>query len=187
MKPLFSLKNLIIQKESETGVRQWHFDRGQAIALMSATAVVLGAFLFLSADLLSSYLYEKRLSEFKSNYTHVANNLKILLNRLEQIDEQMNKIEDKDKAVRTYAGMPEIDKDIRKLGIGGRSLESKRFSDNLAPAINKELAILEMDVEKLSREVNLELTSYGSIYDKVQEDIQRIVRIPSIRPVDGGY
>jgi len=187
MKPLFSLKNLIIQKESETGVRQWHFDRGQAIALMSATAVVLGAFLFLSADLLSSYLYEKRLSEFKSNYTHVANNLKILLNRLEQIDEQMNKIEDKDKAVRTYAGMPEIDKDIRKLGIGGRSLESKRFSDNLAPAINKELAILEMDVEKISREVNLELTSYGSIYDKVQEDIQRIVRIPSIRPVEGGY
>ena len=43
-----------------------------------------------------------------------------------------------------------------------------------------------MDVEKLSREVNLELTSYTSIYNKVQEDINRISKIPSIRPVEVG-
>ena len=53
--------------------------------------------------------------------------------------------------------MPIIDKDIRKLGVGGH-LADVNFSDNLAPIINKELSILEMDVEKLSREVNLELT-----------------------------
>ncbi|MBC8467353.1 MAG: peptidoglycan DD-metalloendopeptidase family protein [Candidatus Marinimicrobia bacterium] len=99
----------------------------------------------------------------------------------------MNKIEEKDKAIRTYAGMPEIDQDIRKLGIGGRALDSKSFSDNLAPAVNKELSILELDVERLSREINLELTSYESIYEKVQEDISRISKIPSIRPVEGGY
>ena len=49
------------------------------------------------------------------------------------------------------------------------------------------MAILELDVEKLSREVNLELNSYSSIYEKVQEDIQRISMIPSIRPVEEGY
>ena len=53
--------------------------------------------------------------------------------------------------------------------------------------INKELATLELDVEKLSREVNLELNSYSSIYEKVQEDIRRIAMIPSIRPVEEGY
>jgi|TARA_B100000029_G_scaffold183244_1_gene180823 murein DD-endopeptidase MepM/ murein hydrolase activator NlpD len=187
MKHPLSSKNFIFQKETESGVRQWHFNKNQAIALMSVTAVVLTAFLFLTADFLSNYLYEKRLSEFRSNYTNVANNLELLRTRLEQIDQQMDKIEEKDKAVRTYAGMPEIDQDIRKLGIGGRSLESKIFSDNLAPAVNKELSILEMDVERLSREVNLELNSYESIYAKVQEDISRIAKIPSIRPVDGGY
>jgi murein DD-endopeptidase MepM/ murein hydrolase activator NlpD len=44
-----------------------------------------------------------------------------------------------------------------------------------------------MDVERLSREVNFELSSYASIYDKVRDDIQRITHIPSIRPVNGGY
>ena len=46
---------------------------------------------------------------------------------------------------------------------------------------------MELDVEKLSREVNLELNSYSSIYEKVQEDIRRIAMIPSIRPVEEGY
>ena len=42
--------------------------------------------------------------------------------------------------------------------IGGHFSDVK-FSDNLAPIINKELSILEMNVEKLSREVSLELTA----------------------------
>ena len=103
-----------------------------------------------------------------------------------QINARFNKIEEKDNAIRTYAGMPIIDKDIRKLGVGGH-LSDVKFSDNLAPIINKELSILEINVEKLSREVSLELTSYNSIYNKVQEDINRISKIPSIRPVEGGY
>lgn len=187
MKRLFSLKNLIVQKESDYGVRQWHFNRNQATALISATSIVAIACVLMGADLFSKYLYEKRLEEFKSNYKNVANNLEVLRDRLELIDNNMTKIEDKDRAIRTYAGMPEIDKDIRKLGIGGRSLEAKKFTDNIAPVISDELALLELDVEKLSREVNLELSSYGTIYEKVQDDIKRITKIPSIRPVDGGF
>ena len=112
--------------------------------------------------------------------------LAYLKSKLNYLDSQINKIEEKDNAIRSYAGMPIIDKDIRKLGIGGH-LSDVKFSDNLAPIINKELSVLEMNVEKLSREVSLELTSYTSIYNKVQEDIKRISKIPSIRPVEGGY
>ena len=88
---------------------------------------------------------------------------------------------------RLHAGMPEIDRDIRSLGIGGYSLEDKLLGDNLAPAVMKELTDLEIDLGKLSREVNLELISYNSIYEKVKKNIKRIQNIPSIRPVDGGY
>ena len=184
---MFSLKNIIIQKESKRGVRQWHFDRNQAMTIISAITVIVGVSLFLIADLLSNYLYEKRLNDFKVNYVNVSKNLESLQERLIDLDSQIDKIEEKDNAVRTYAGMPIIDKDIRKLGIGGHSKNVGKFSDNLAPIINKELTMLEMNVEKLSREINLELSSYNSIYDKVQENIHRINRIPSIRPVEGGY
>lgn len=181
------LKNIIIQKESEDNVRQWHLNREQYIAMVSAIAILLGAFIFISAEYLGNHLYEKRLHKIKNNYVSVTKNLQILKERLNEIDENVNQIEEKDFAIRSYAGMPEIDKEIRKLGIGGRSIESAKIFDNFAPVINKELATLELDVEKLSREVNLELNSYSSIYEKVQEDIRRIAMIPSIRPVEEGY
>ena len=181
------LKNIIIQKESEDNVRQWHLNREQYIAMVSAIAILLGAFIFISAEYLGNYLYEKRLHKIKNNYVSITKNLQILKERLNEIDENVNQIEEKDLAIRSYAGMPEIDQEIRKLGIGGRSIESAKIFDNFAPAINKELATLELDVEKLSREVNLELNSYSSIYEKVQEDIRRIAMIPSIRPVEEGY
>ena len=181
------LKNIIIQKESEDNVRQWHLNREQYIAMVSAIAILLGAFIFISAEYLGNYLYEKRLHKIKNNYVTITKNLEILKERLNEIDENVNQIEEKDLAIRSYAGMPEIDQEIRKLGIGGRSIESAKIFDNFAPVINKELATLELDVEKLSREVNLELNSYSSIYEKVQEDIRRIAMIPSIRPVEEGY
>ena len=181
------LKNIIIQKESEDNVRQWHLNREQYIAMVSAIAILLGAFIFISAEYLGNHLYEKRLQKIKNNYVSITKNLQILKERLNEIDENVNQIEEKDLAIRSYAGMPEIDKEIRKLGIGGRSIESAKIFDNFAPVINKELATLELDVEKLSREVNLELNSYSSIYEKVQEDIRRIAMIPSIRPVEEGY
>lgn len=181
------LKNIIIQKESEDNVRQWHLNREQYIAMVSAIAILLGAFIFISAEYLGNHLYEKRLHKIKNNYVSITKNLQILKERLNEIDENVNQIEEKDLAIRSYAGMPEIDQEIRKLGIGGRSIESAKIFDNFAPVINKELATLELDVEKLSREVNLELNSYSSIYEKVQEDIRRISMIPSIRPVEEGY
>ena len=181
------LKNIIIQKESEDNVRQWHLNREQYIAMVSAIAILLGAFIFISAEYLGNHLYEKRLHKIKNNYVSITKNLQILKERLNEIDEHVDQIEEKDLAIRSYAGMPEIDKEIRKLGIGGRSIESAKIFDNFAPVINKELATLELDVEKLSREVNLELNSYSSIYEKVQEDIRRIAMIPSIRPVEEGY
>ena len=180
------MKNIIIQKESKTGVRQWHFDRTQALTFACIALIVFGVSLFFVSDQLSHYLYEKRLQEFRTNYVNVSKNLDSLKSKMNYLDSQIKKIEEKDNAIRTYAGMPIIDKDIRKLGIGGH-LSDLKFSDNLAPIINKELSILEMNVEKLSREVSLELTSYNSIYNKVQEDITRIRKIPSIRPVEGGY
>ena len=112
MKHPLSSKNYIIQRENERGVRQWHLNQNQALSLMTVTLLVMLAFLILTADFLSNYFYERRLSEFRSNYRNVASNLTLLQDRLKHIDQQINEIEKKDKAVRTYAGMPEIDQDI---------------------------------------------------------------------------
>lgn len=180
-------KNLIIQTEYRNGASQWHLSNKKLFLYFFLVFITLIIFSFFMANLLSSYLYNKKINEYKASYGYVSENLSLLSEKITNLNKQIDIIEQKDSALRSYAGMPIIDKNIRELGIGGKKIESNRFLNNVAPIINKELAILELDVEKLSRQVNFEMKSYKSIYSEVQKNIQRISKIPSIRPVEGGY
>ena len=106
---MFSLRNIIIQKETKTGVSQWHLNRQKSFTILLTVFFLSVTFIYLSADLLSTYLYEKRLDEFKLNYNNVSSNIEKLKKRLQNLDNQINIIEKKDNAVRSYAGMPEIE------------------------------------------------------------------------------
>ena len=180
-------RKYILHSESDNLVNQWHFSNAKILALVTVSLIILGSFLLIGADYVSKVLYDKRLKEFKANYSSVVSNIDKIQSRLKELDQQILDIEEKDKAVRTYAGMPEVDKDIRKLGIGGVRLKKPNVLDNLAPAVSKEISQLHLDIEKLSRQVNFELVSYEKIYDRVKGDIDRIRHIPSIRPVSGGF
>ena len=184
---MFLNKKYILHSESEDNIKQFHFSNSQIIGLVLVCLVVLSSFLLVGADYLSNSLYDKRLKEFKSSYSAVSGNINAIQSRLKELDQQILDIEEKDKAVRLYAGMPEVDKDIRKLGVGGASHKESKILNNLAPAIGREISDLHLDIEKLSRQVNFELASYETIYEKVKDDINRIRHIPSIRPVSGGF
>ena len=184
---MISNRKYILHTESENEVNQWHFSNAKILTLLLISLIVLGSFLLIGADYVSKLLYDKRLKEFKANYSAVILNIDVIQSRLKELDQQILDIEEKDKAVRTYAGMPEVDKDIRKLGIGGETLKEPHVLDNLAPAVSKEISELHLDIERLSRQVNFELASYETIYDRVKSDINRIRHIPSIRPVSGGF
>jgi len=181
------LKNIIIQKESNFSIRQWQLDQKKIFIIAFSVIVTFSILTFFISNLIGSFIYEKKINEYKSNYDYVSKNLNFLSEKMTVLDTQIKLIEEKNQALRSYAGMPQIDLNVRKLGIGGKKLETNQYLNNVPPIINKELAILEMDVEKLSREVNFEMKSYKSIYDEVQKNIHRIIRIPSIRPVEGGY
>jgi len=47
---MYLLKNIIIQKESESGVKQWRFDKQQAITFVCMFFIITGVSLFLVAD-----------------------------------------------------------------------------------------------------------------------------------------
>ena len=115
---------------------------------------MLCSFLLIGADYVSKTLYDKRLKEFKANYNAVTNNIEGIQSRLRELDNQILDIEHKDKAVRAYAGMPDVDIDIKKLGVGGVDYKDNKILNNLAPAVSKEISELQLDIEKLSRQVN---------------------------------
>ena len=153
-------KKYILHSESEETVKQLHFSNLQIFGLVSLSLVVLCSILLTGADYVSKTLYDKRLKEFKANYNAVTNNIEDIQSRLRELDSQILDIEQKDKAVRAYAGMPDVDIDIKKLGVGGVDFRDNKILNNLAPAVSKEISELQLDIEKLSRQVNFESVSY---------------------------
>jgi len=179
--------NFIFQAESDRRVKQWHFSLERLLVRIGVMTVIVFAALYFSADWLTGILYNSKLTEMQHNYSDLSSTVVNLSNRVESLNSQMSIIEEKDKAVRTYADLPVIDESVRKLGIGGVVTKENTKIDNLLPDFTSTITSLEMDIDVLTRKVKLELSSYEDIYDKVQENSDRIKYIPTIRPINGGY
>jgi len=180
-------QNFTFQATTDSSVRQWHFSIGKLFSAIGLGGVILGAFLFFSTEYLTQMIYEVKLNEIKDNYSSLSETLEILHTRVKVMNGQMENIEEKDKAIRSYANMPQIDNDIRSLGIGGVEMDRDAKNQNYFTDIESKLTTLELDIDNLTRNVKLELSSYKNIYDKVKQDTLRMRHIPSVRPVLGGY
>ena len=177
----------IFQSESEKRVRQWHFTRDRLISRIAVVTIIGLAGIFFISEWLTGVLYQSKLKEMQGNYSTLSSTLVNLQSRVETLNSQMSLIEEKDKAVRTYADLPQIDESVRALGVGGFSLDETANLDHLIPTFETNVSSLEFSIDELTRKVKLELSSYEDIYDKVIENSERLKSVPSILPVHGGY
>ena len=180
-------KSYIIQTENPKKVRQWHFSARTLWGVIGVTIIFVTALLFFSAEVLTQILYQEKIKNIKDEYSHLTYTLQELQNRIGEMDSEIQVIEDKDVAVRTYANLRKIDQDIRQLGIGGMHLDRTPESFTHNKEIKSILSDIEMDIDHLSRKIKLELASYETIYDYVTENSERMKHVPSIRPISGGY
>ncbi|SVE07080.1 uncharacterized protein METZ01_LOCUS459934, partial [marine metagenome] len=68
-------RSLIIQTEGKDKVRQWHIPYGRLSTIICAGVCLLGTLLFLTADTLTGYIYRFKISQIRSNYSHVSTTL----------------------------------------------------------------------------------------------------------------
>lgn len=177
----------VLISERDDDVQQWSFSRGKLFTLVCISVVLVATALFLSADALTHFLYKTKLKDLRENYNHLSTTLVALQNQLEDVSTQVVTIEEKDKAIRTYAGFPQVDQDVRKVGVGGMRIVSTTEMDNLVPNVKARISELEMNVGELSRRVKLELSSYNNMVGRVKDRVNNLRLVPSIRPVNGGY
>ena len=179
--------NYILVSEKDSGIKQYHFSKKKVLGFFMLSVVVLSSAFFLSANFLTNFLYKNKISNLRSNYENLTNTIFSLEKELDELTAEMAGIEDKDKAIRTYAGLPQIDNDIRKLGVGGGTIIGNSRYKNIPNDLLQRISEIELDVNKMSRKVKLELKSYSNLYDLVKEHSDNLKTTPSILPVQSGY
>ena len=178
--------NYIIVSERDSGMQHFHFSRRKLLTVSGIAVIFISIALFLSADALTGILYKTKLKDVQANYQSLTQTLVDLQTQLKDVSGQVGIIEKKDLAIRTYAGLPQIDQDVRKMGIGGTKNKNINL-DGITPHVTSLISDIEMDVDALSRKVKLELQSYNSMFNTVRDHSDNLKIVPSIRQVRFHY
>ena len=181
------MRFVIIRDDSDVNVHQWSLSQGSLIATSVLVILLSSALLFITAEVLTRYLYQAKLEEMRDKNASLVSLLSELQSDVGEIRTDMVDLEEKDKALRTYANLPPIDQDIRRVGVGGYNESRKSTLSELLPGIEEKITSIEMDISELRRKVRLEKESYAAIYSTIKDNSQRLKSIPSIRTMEGGY
>lgn len=177
----------VVIRDNDSHIHQWSLSRNSILAISILAIILCSSVLFFSADFLTKFLYRSRLAEIRDNNNSLISLLIETQNHLDTIEMEMNQIEEKDKALRTYANLPPIDTDIRKVGVGGMRLKKRVDLNKLLPDIELKISKLQLNLNELSRKVKLEKESFETIYNAIQTKSDKLSSIPSINPVGRGY
>ncbi|NIM99138.1 MAG: peptidoglycan DD-metalloendopeptidase family protein [candidate division Zixibacteria bacterium] len=138
-----------------------------------------GVFLFLDA---SSRAQEKlKLSRLERENLYLAAKQKELDATVSDLKVQMAGLIEKEKQVRLVFGLPEVDEQIRRLGVGGpRPSAPVKIGAEL-----QEANLTELEVEQLLRQARFEKENFEEIYSSLLEKKKDLDHTPSIRPSAG--
>ena len=173
-KPRGSMRFVIIRDDNDVNVQQWSLSQGSFIVTSILIVILCAVLLSFTAELMTRYLYQAKLRDIRDNNASLTSLFVDLQTSLSDIQDEMEDLEEKDKALRTYANLPPIDQDIRQVGVGGYTKTKKPNLSELFPGIEEKINNIEMDISELSRKVRLEKESYTAIYNTIKDNSQRL-------------
>jgi murein DD-endopeptidase MepM/ murein hydrolase activator NlpD len=106
--------------------------------------------------------------------------------QMEELDRSIASLTEKDEELRVVAGLPEIDTDVRQVGVGGPG--SSAASATLARLNPRQAAKVEstgQDLGALLRRAALLRTSMDEATTQIQRNRERMASVPTILPADG--
>jgi murein DD-endopeptidase MepM/ murein hydrolase activator NlpD len=173
---------VFISKDS-TKVRQYRISRKRFI-------IYLGLFIFLlsvlgkySLDFLLEFRYDSKVAFLEQTNNFLNAKLSEMTDRLALITDKMSDIEKKDDEIRMIMGLEELGDDVRNVGIGGAKFDYDLAENILNPKTAEDLNHQLVMLDKLEREVKLELESYSDLIDTYYAKEDSIRHMPAMHPV----
>jgi len=178
---------LLFLKNDTSGIKEFEITRRKLLIGALIVLLIGSGFTFLTVNVLTNVMYRTKINYVKQNNKRLVHLLDNLQNRLNTLEASVGNLEEQDQAIRTYADLPEMDQDIRKLGIGGTRYDKTTELDYLVPQGEPKASDMLFDVDQLERKLKLEKLSYEKLYDAIKFNKDFIKSTPSIRPINIGY
>jgi len=147
---------------------------------ISFTLLIL-ANLFFTFDFFGEALNRAKLSRLEKENQYLESKLSDLNSVILQLKEEMADLMEKEENVRMVFGLPEVDAELREVGIGGPM--PTQFPDQSLTMTQLQEAEIELD--KLLRQTRFERESFDQIFSDLSDKKEILDHTPSIRPTRG--
>ena len=105
--------------------------------------------------------------------------------QMEALDRSIAALTRKDEELRVVAGLPDIDPDVRRVGIGGPESRQAGALARLNPRIGRKVETTGEDLNALLRRAALLRTSMDEALTQIERNRERMASTPTILPADG--
>jgi murein DD-endopeptidase MepM/ murein hydrolase activator NlpD len=178
---------LIFVRRNNSEIKEFKVSR---LKLFTYFLIIVFAFTFIgkvSLDLLVDFSHNSKIKTLERTNTVLQSRLSEAKLQIDSINTQINLIVEKDDELRIILGLPQIDSDVREVGIGGSEFtynfedEVSGFEDNIG--LGEQLSQL----SKLERAIKLELSSYQELMTTFHKKQDSVRYLPSLKPVLDGH
>ncbi len=117
----------------------------------------------------------------------LAAEVEVMRGQVDVLEQSVVALSEKDDKFRTIAGLPPLDPDVQRVGIGGpgtATLENAAIY-KLDPELGEEVFAASYDINTLLRRTKLLNSSMDEAINLLQDNTARLAATPSIAPADG--
>lgn len=145
----------------------------------------VGATVFYVKGYYSKAHNESELVRLRAENETLVNRVELMGSEVDGLEQKMRGLMDHENKLRILAELPEIDEDIRKVGIGGPSFGLFEGDSGLSIRSASLTRGLQMDIDQLTREAKLVRASLKEIEEKFRRRKHVLDHTPTIRPTNG--
>lgn len=176
----------IYHSSDGTQIKQFKISKNKILlTLIFIIAIVITTAKY-TMDFILDISQNSRIETLKKNNEFLKSRLDEMNEIVENITSQVGQIEKRDDELRMIMGVKELDADIRNVGIGGSTFEYKLDDENINAEYSVEVSEYMSKIQKLDREVKLELSSYNDLINTYKSKEDSIRHMPALNPVLAG-
>jgi murein DD-endopeptidase MepM/ murein hydrolase activator NlpD len=177
---------IIFVSRDKSYIKEIKISRGKFILF---TLIFLTAFLIggkYGLDWLLKFRYDSKVEFLEKSNHFLKNQLSEMREKIDVINNNLADVEKRDDEIRMIMGVKELGEDVREVGIGGTNFEYKFADQVVNPDVAEDLNEQMLLIDKLEREVKLEIQSYSDLINTYHAKEDSIRHMPALHPVLDG-
>jgi murein DD-endopeptidase MepM/ murein hydrolase activator NlpD len=173
--------SVLLIPHQKGSIREIKISPRALLLLLVGATLVLSFSLFFSVSGAGRVVDKLKLIRLERRNELLQAKLDEMNSTISSLQDQMGQLIEKEEQVRMIFGLPEVDPQIRELGVGGPMPENQDYA---GPDF-EELYLTETQLDKLLRQARFERDNFEQIHSSLSDRKELLDRTPSIRPSAG--